>query len=65
MIFRAVDDSEGPALHQQPPSQDCPIGAHIQPVLIDMIASAESAREKVFSTLTLADVMNSIQSRAA
>ncbi len=65
MIYKAVDDSEGPALHQQPPSQDCPIGAHIQPVLIDMIASAETAREKVFAALTLADVMDSIQRRAA
>ena len=65
MIFRAVDDSEGPALHQQPPSKECPIGAHIQPVLVEMIASAESAREKIFAALTLADVMNSIQRRAA
>ena len=64
-IYRAVDDNDGPALHQQPPKANCPIGAHIQPVLTDMIAEAESAREKIFAAQTLADVMSSIRRRAA
>ena len=64
-IYRAVDDNEGPALHQQPPKANCPIGAHIQPVLTDMIGEAESAREKIFAAQTLADVMSSIRRRAA
>jgi Rrf2 family protein len=64
-IYRAVDDSEGPALHQQPPKANCPIGAHIQPVLTEMIAAAEAAREKIFAAQSLADVMSSIRKRAA
>ena len=64
-IYRAVDDSEGPALHQQPPKANCPIGAHIQPVLTGMIAEAEAARERIFMTQSLADVMSSIRKRAA
>jgi len=64
-IYRAVDDSEGPALHQQPPKATCPIGAHIQPVLMGMIAEAEHARETIFAAQSLADVMSSIKKRAA
>ncbi len=65
MIYRAVDDSEGPALHQQPPSADCPIGAHIQPVMVEVLAGAEAARETAFASVTLADLMASIERRAA
>ncbi len=64
-LFRAVDDSEGPALHNQPPNPDCPVGAHIVPVLGSIIGRAEAARESALAGVSLADVLGQIRSRAA
>lgn len=62
-LYRAVDDSEGPALHHQPPNPNCPVGANILPVLGTVIGQAESAFEGSLGEITLADVMRQIDAR--
>ena len=64
-LYRAVDEDEGPALHTHPPNPDCPVGANIQAVLVDIIERAETAKEREFTKITLADVVDSIKSRIA
>jgi len=59
-IARAVDEDEGPALHHQPPNPNCPVGAHIQPVLVGIIAEAEAARERELEKVTLAEVVGQL-----
>lgn len=63
-IARAVDEDEGPALHRGP-NPTCPVGAYIQPVLTDIIAEAEAARERELAKLTLAEVVGRLLQRGA
>lgn len=64
-IAKAVDEDEGPALHHQEPNAACPVGAHIQPILKDIIAEAEAARERELAKLTLAEVVGRLLQRGA
>lgn len=64
-ISRAVGDDDGPALHHRAPNPQCPVGAHIQPVLVDIIAQAEAARERELQKLTLAEVVGRLLQRGA
>lgn len=64
-LYRAVDEQEAQALHHQPPNQHCPIGAHIVPVLVDILAGAEAAKEKELGRINVSDVVASVQARAA
>ena len=59
-IHRAVDEDEEPALHNQPPNPDCPVGRNIQSVLVRVIERADAAREAVLSTTTLAEVVGAL-----
>lgn len=64
-IYRAVEDVEGPALHHRPPNAGCPVGAHILPVLSDVIGRAEEALERELAAVTLSDVVEQVRLRAA
>lgn len=63
-LYKAVDEVEEPATHNQPPNPACPVGAHIVPVLVDIISRADRAKERELQTVTLADVVRSIHAQA-
>jgi Rrf2 family protein len=63
-IHRAVDEEEGPSLHHQPPNPACPVGAHILPVLIEVITQAEAARDRELGKVRLADVVARVKAGA-
>jgi Rrf2 family protein len=64
-LYRAVDEQEAQALHHQPPNPHCPVGAHIVPVLIDILAQAEAAKEQELSKVNIGDVLAAVLGRAA
>lgn len=64
-LYRAVDEQEAQALHHQPPNPRCPVGAHILPVLVDILARAEAAKEQELAQVTVGDVAAAVQGRAA
>ena len=63
-ISRAVEEDEGPALHNQPPNAACPVGRGIQPVLVRIIDRAEAAREAVLATTLLSEVVAAVKAEA-
>lgn len=63
-IQRAVEEEDGPALHNQPPNRACPVGRGIQPVLARVLDRAEAAREAVLATTLLSEVVASIRAEA-
>lgn len=64
-LYRAVDEQEAQSLHHQPPNPDCPVGAHIVPVLVDILGRAEAAKEKELAGITVGDVLSAIRGHAA
>ncbi|KIL99653.1 Rrf2 family transcriptional regulator group III [Paramagnetospirillum magnetotacticum MS-1] len=60
-IHRAVDEEEEPALHNQPPNPDCPVGRNIQSVLVRVIERADAARDGVLSATLLSDVVGALK----
>jgi Rrf2 family protein len=62
-LYVAVDEQDAQALHHQPPNPDCPVGAHIVPVLVEILAQAEAEKEKKLATLCVADVLTAINNR--
>jgi Rrf2 family protein len=62
-LYRAVDEQDAQALHHQPPNPNCPVGAHIVPVLTDILARAEAAKERELAQLYVADVLAAIRER--
>lgn len=64
-IYRAVDEEEEPPLHHQPPSHDCPVGAHILPVLTAVFERAERAKEAELARVSLADIVKEVTARIA
>jgi len=64
-LHRAVDELEPPPTHNQTPNAACPVGAHIVPVLIDIISRAEQAKEAELAKISVADVVTQIRARAA
>lgn len=64
-IYRAVDDQESQSTHNQPPNPACPVGAHIVPVLIDILTHAEAAKEAELAKISVADVVEAISRHAA
>ncbi len=64
-LYRAVDEQEAQALHHQPPNPHCPVGAHILPVLTDILAQAEAAKERELARVTVGEVLAAIQGRTA
>lgn len=64
-IYRAVDDQEIHSTHNQPPNPACPVGAHIVPVLLEILVGAEAAKEGELAKTTVAHVVASIRRYAA
>ncbi|PKU24331.1 Rrf2 family transcriptional regulator [Telmatospirillum siberiense] len=64
-LYRAVDEQEAQALHHQPPNPKCPVGAHIVPVLVDILTKAETAKEKELGRISIGDVAAAVKARAA
>jgi len=62
-LYRAVDEQDAQALHHQPPNPNCPVGAHIVPVLTDILARVEAAKERELAQLYVADVLAAIRER--
>jgi Rrf2 family protein len=60
-IHRAVDEEEEPALHNQPPNKDCPVGRNIQTVLVRVMERADAARDAVLSTTKLSEVVGALR----
>lgn len=63
-ISRAVDEDERTGLHPQQPNPACPVGAHILPVLGEVIDRAEAAREAELARVRLSDVVQALLSAA-
>lgn len=57
-VFRAVDNVSESSLFRihENSNSDCPVGAHIQEVLEEIIANAQSAMEEALKGYTLTDV---------
>lgn len=62
-LYRAVDEQDAQALHHQPPNPNCPVGAHIVPVLTEILAQAEAAKKKELAKWCIADVLGAIHKR--
>jgi len=62
-LYRAVDEQDAQALHHQPPNPNCPVGAHIVPVLSGILARAEAAKERELARLSVGDVLAAIRDR--
>jgi Rrf2 family protein len=64
-IYQAVDEQNAQALHHQPPNKNCPVGAHIVPVLTGILSRAEETKLRELSRISIGDVVAAIQERAA
>jgi Rrf2 family protein len=63
-VYRSVEmDEELFALHAQPPSQHCDVGANIQTALVEVFGDARAAMESVLARVTLRDVWESVSGR--
>lgn len=60
-ISRAVEDEDGPALHNQPPNPACLVGRGIQAVLVRILERADAARDAVLGGVLLSDVVADIR----
>ncbi len=63
-VYRAVEEGGLFALHNEPPSQACPIGRHIQTALDGAICAAQRALEKELDGRTVADVIGELEEAA-
>ena len=63
-VYDALDaDPDNPtafALHPHQPSQDCPVGFGIRPVLSDVYADADAAVRRSLRRRTVADVLDQL-----
>ncbi|MDR3440020.1 Rrf2 family transcriptional regulator [Telmatospirillum sp.] len=64
-IYRAVDEQEAQAMHHQPPNPNCPVGAHIVPVLTEILRCAEDAKQQELAKRNVGDVVAAIRHRIA
>jgi len=63
-VYRAVEEPRLFALHHDGPSQKCPIGKNITPILEDEMSEATRALERSLATTTIADIAKRIAVRA-
>ena len=62
-IQRAVEEEPQPALPRQSPNPDCPVGAHIVPVLTEILSRADAAHDAVLAEIRLSDVVEALAGR--
>lgn len=60
-IYRAVESQELFGMHRTAPNINCPVGAHIQPVLGVVLNNAERAVERELGAMTLAHLRQNIE----
>ena len=59
--YRLMENRELFPLHNQPPSDDCLCGRHIQVVLLEVFSRASRAMEEVLAETTVADIAHQIE----
>ena len=59
-VYAALGRPEPFALHPHEPSQDCPVGFGIRPVLTKMYAEVEAAVTRTLERRTVADVLDEV-----
>jgi Rrf2 family protein len=64
-LYHATDEQDPQALHHQAPNPRCPVGANIVPLLSDILARAEQAKQTELARTTVADVVAAIHNLAA
>lgn len=65
-VYEAVDqDCELIALHPNPPSQSCMVGAHIEGFLREVFGEAEEALKQRLAAVTVADLNLELARRSA
>ncbi|MBI3897110.1 MAG: Rrf2 family transcriptional regulator [Gammaproteobacteria bacterium] len=60
-IFRAVEQEELFTFHRKQPSDICPVGSHIQPVLRVTFERAQQAMEAELAGVSIAQVVRKIE----
>jgi len=60
-VYRLMENGNLFPLHNQPPSDDCICGRHIQVVLLDVFSRASQAMEQVLASVTIADIAREIE----
>lgn len=62
-VFRAVEAGEMFALHREEPNQRCPVGRHIQSLLVRRFDDATLAMEEALSHTTIADLLHEVDEK--
>jgi Rrf2 family protein len=60
-VYHLMENGKLFPLHNQPPSDDCLCGRHIQPVLLDVFSRASQAMEEVLAAVKVADIAREIE----
>ena len=63
-VYRAVEEGDLFALHNERPNPRCPVGRHIQCALEESIGAAQRALEDELAGRTVADVLARVESEA-
>jgi Rrf2 family protein len=63
-VFAALESGELFTEHRSPPSESCPVGAHILPVLREATAPAVEALQEELSRATIADIAGAVLARS-
>lgn len=64
-VYRAVEGQDIFSLHRQQPNQNCRVGMNIEGVLGDVLEDVGGAVEQVLGGVTIKNVWDSVQTRAA
>lgn len=64
-VHRAIDEGEIFALHTNRPSEKCPIGSTIKPILADVFGEIDGAIDEVLKAQTIGDLVLKMQLRYA
>jgi Rrf2 family protein len=60
-IYKAVEEPALFAAHRRQPSQACPVGCRIEPVLAELFQRGSKALEREFESITLDSVVRKIR----
>jgi Rrf2 family protein len=62
-VYRATEQTDLFAFHSNQPSQFCPCGSNIQPVMKTVFERVENAMETILAETTIAQVVQDIEDR--